>query len=55
MHEKMVKKVCKASGVPYDANRKRANDRGVYRRLSAVHRKNVKKLNEIARKLLEGE
>ena len=55
MHEEMVIAVCAASGVPYDPNRERANDRGVYRRLDAVRRKQIKKLNEIARKLREGE
>jgi hypothetical protein len=51
----MVKKVCEASGVPYDPDRERVNDPGVCRRQRAVQRKVFKKLHEIARKLLEGE
>jgi hypothetical protein len=55
MHEEMVKKVCEASGIPYDADRERVNDPGVCRRQRAVQRKVFKKLSEIARKMMEGE
>jgi hypothetical protein len=47
MHEEMVKRVCKATGVPYDPNRKRENDKGVWRRLNAVH---CKKMEEITKR-----
>src|SRR4030095_115322 len=33
MHEEMVKKVCKAYGIPYDPNRERIIDKGVLERL----------------------
>jgi hypothetical protein len=47
MHEEMVKAVCLASGLPYDANRERVDDPGIYRRLAAVHRKKLKKLKKL--------
>jgi hypothetical protein len=33
MHEEMVEKVCKAYGIPYDPNRERIIDEGVFERL----------------------
>jgi hypothetical protein len=50
MHEEMVKAVCKASGVPYHADRKPVNDAGVRRRLAAVHRKAIQKLTKPRRR-----
>jgi len=46
MHEEMVKAVCEASGLPYDPARVRVNDAGVHRRLAAVQRRQLKKLEE---------
>jgi hypothetical protein len=43
MHEEMVRLVCEATGVPYDANRERVNDAGIWRRQAAVHRRNMRK------------
>jgi hypothetical protein len=42
MHEEMVRLVCEATGVPYDANRQRANDKGIWRRQAAVHGRNMR-------------
>jgi hypothetical protein len=46
MHERMVKRVCKAYGIPYDANRERVNDRSVHRRQSAVRRKKIAEIKK---------
>jgi hypothetical protein len=48
MHEKMVKAVCEASGIPYDPDRERVDDPGVCRRLAAVHRKHIRELMRAA-------
>jgi len=55
MHEKMVRKVCKASGVKYDPHRERTNDAGVWRRQAAVVRKKMREANKIFEKLLRGD
>jgi len=54
MHEDMVKRVCEAYGIAYDAARTHENDPGVHRRQAAVFRREMKKLHEIGRKLAEG-
>jgi hypothetical protein len=49
MHEQMVKAVCKASGIPYEPDRKRVNNAGVRRRLAAVHRKRMQALTKLTK------
>jgi hypothetical protein len=46
MHEEMVKRVCVASGIPYELDRERVNDEGVHRRLNAVRRKELEKIQK---------
>ncbi len=52
MHEEMVKRVCRASGIAYNPKRRRRNDRGVRKRLQERATRNIEKLNALAAKLL---
>ena len=45
MHEHMVRRVCEAYGIDYDAARAKQNDPGVLRRQAAVFRRQMKKLD----------
>ena len=52
MHEAMVRRVCKATGLRYDRDRKRQNDRQVWRRQAAVCRRQMRELHKVVSKKL---